>query len=322
MIIVTGANGFIGSVLVRELNALSRQDILCVDTILPSERPSPLSKAKYQEFVHTDDLQAWLTKNIGKVEVIFHMGACSSTTEKNWDYLYSNNTLYTQALFEFCTKHRVPFYYASSGAVYGAGEKGFDDATSTDQFKPLNLYGKSKWMFDIWAAEQNQTPLHWGGFRFFNVYGPNEYHKGDMSSVVYKAYKQISDHGSLKLFKSYRPEYGDGKQLRDFVYVKDVVRWMLEFWQTPKAQSGIYNMGFGKARSWLDLAEAVFSAMNKPVKIDWIEMPVDIRDQYQYFTEAKMQRLFAQKISQPAFSLEAGVHDYIKEYLSQKDQAL
>jgi ADP-L-glycero-D-manno-heptose 6-epimerase len=322
MIVVTGANGFIGSVLVRDLNARGRTDIICVDTVTPQERSAPLSKAQYQHFVHTNDLKAWLADQPGRVEVIFHMGACSSTTEKNWDYLYSNNTLYTQHLFEFCTQHRIPFYYASSAAVYGGGEKGFDDATSTDQFKPLNLYGKSKWMFDIWASEQKETPLHWGGFRFFNVYGPNEYHKGDMASVVYKAYQQISQSGSLKLFKSYRKEYGDGEQLRDFVYVKDVTRWMIEFWKNPKATPGIYNMGFGTARSWVDLAKATFAAMDKPVKIDWIEMPADIRDQYQYYTKAEMQRLFAQKVSVPMFSLESGVHDYVKEYLSQKDPNL
>lgn len=322
MIIVTGANGFIGSVLVRDLNARGRTDIVCVDTVRPEERRGPLTKCLYHSFVHTDDLPSWLADRPGRIEVIFHMGACSSTTEKNWDYLYANNTLYTQKLFEFCTHHRIPFYYASSAAIYGGGEKGFDDATSTDQFKPLNLYGKSKWMFDIWASEQHETPLHWAGFRFFNVYGPNEYHKGNMASVVYKAYHQIRETGSLKLFKSYKKEYADGHQLRDFVYVKDVTRWMIEFWKNPAAQSGIYNMGYGKARTWLDLAHAVFSAMEKPVNIEWIEMPEDIRPQYQYFTEAVMRRLFEQKISPAAYSLEAGVHDYIKEYLSQSDPIL
>lgn len=322
MIIVTGANGFIGSVLVRDLNARGREDILCVDTVSPEERPGPLSNAQYAEFVHTDRLSHWLEQNVGRCEVIFHMGACSSTTERDWDYLYNNNTLYTQRLFEFCAKHRVPFYYASSAAVYGGGEKGFDDATSTDQFKPLNLYGKSKWMFDIWAEEQTQTPLHWAGFRFFNVYGPHEYHKGDMSSVVFKAYQQIQERGSLRLFRSHRPEYKDGEQLRDFVYVKDVTRWMIDFWKDTRAPSGIYNMGYGKARTWLDLAHAVFAALNKPVKIEWIDMPAEIRGQYQYFTEAVMTRLFKRKVTLPPYTLEEGVRDYIHGYLLRENHYL
>lgn len=323
MIAITGANGFIGSVLVRELNQLNFNDIYCVDVVDDKKRVGPLSKARYRSFI---EAESFLTKmaegKISDLKVIFHMGACSSTTEMDVEYLKKNNTLYTQKLWNACIERGIPFFYASSGAVYGNGENGFDDATNPQIFKPLNPYGWSKLNFDTWALEQSKTPPRWGGYRFFNVYGPNEYHKGDMASVVFKAFNQIENSGKLKLFKSHNPDYNDGHQLRDFVYVKDVVKWMIQIWQSDHVHNGIYNMGYGQARPWIDLAKAVFSSLDKPLNIEWIDIPVNIRDQYQYYTEAKMTRLFAEGLSKPEWNLENGISDYVKGYLQKSEPFL
>jgi ADP-L-glycero-D-manno-heptose 6-epimerase len=243
------------------------------------------------------------------------MGACSATTELNVEFLNENNVEYTRRLWDWCAGNSKHFIYASSAAVYGAGEKGFDDATPPAEFKALNPYGESKATFDRWAVQQVKTPPLWVGLRFFNVYGPNEYHKGSMASVVFKAFGEIRDTAQLKLFKSHNPKYADGKQLRDFVYIKDITRWTLELMTKPKMKSGIYNMGFGVARSWLDLASATFKSVEKPLKIDWIEIPEGIRDRYQYFTEAKIDRLMALGLSKPQWPLERGVEDYVSNYL-------
>lgn len=323
MWIITGGTGFIGSALVWELNEHARQDILVVsDHVPPAERPGHLKKRKYSEFIAADGLFAFLEKRGSEVDGIFHMGACSTTTETDEDYLRRNNIEYTQKIWEFCTRKRKPLIYASSGATYGDGKLGFDDARNPSDYTPLNLYGWSKLKFDIWALQQKTAPPRWYGLRFFNVYGPNEYHKGEMSSVAFKAYNQIRETGRLKLFKSYNPRYKDGEQLRDFVYVKDITRWMREIMDNEKVASGIYNMGFGKARSWLDLAGATFGAMGKKMDIEWIEVPANIRDQYQYFTEAKMDRLMAQGLSPAAWPLEKGVTDYVQSHLAQKDPYL
>jgi ADP-L-glycero-D-manno-heptose 6-epimerase len=250
------------------------------------------------------------------------MGACSSTTETDEEYLKRNNIEYTQKLWEFCARKGKPYIYASSGATYGDGKLGFDDATPPETFKPLNLYGWSKLKFDIWAMQQTQTPSRWYGLRFFNVFGPNEYHKGEMSSVAFKAFNQIRETGKLKLFVSHNPDYKDGEQLRDFVYVKDITRWMWEIMNKPAMKSGIYNMGYGKARTWLDLAKATFQATGKPMQIDWIQVPANIRDQYQYFTEAKMDRLMGQGLSKPEWPLEKAIPDYVNGYLKAKDPYL
>lgn len=320
MIIVTGATGFIGSAIVWELNNLGREDILCVDTVPPAARPGILSKRKYEKFLDKNELLEYLKNPTDKIDWIIHMGACSSTTELNVDFLYENNTLYTQKLFEWCRDNKVPFIYASSGACYGDGAQGFDDQTDPELLKPLNPYGDSKVNFDRWVLKQKEFPPLWMGLRFFNVFGPNEYYKKDMSSVVFKAYRQINVNGDLKLFKSHVAEYKDGEQLRDFVYVKDITRWITEI-MSGTGFSGIYNMGFGTARTWLDLASAVFKNLNKEMKIEWIDIPEDMRPRYQYFTEAKMERFLSQGFSQPQWSLEDGIADYIK-YLEKDDPFL
>ncbi|WP_374031360.1 ADP-glyceromanno-heptose 6-epimerase [Bdellovibrio bacteriovorus] len=249
------------------------------------------------------------------------MGACSSTTETNKEFLWENNTYYTQRIFEWCAEHGKSMIYASSAATYGAGELGFDDTTDPEKLRPLNLYGESKVLFDRWAVKQTKTPPHWYGLKFFNVFGPNEYHKGAMSSVAFKAYNQIKDTGALGLFKSADPNYKDGEFMRDFVYVKDVTGWMAEL-MDKKPKNGVYNMGFGKPRTWLDLASGVFKAMGKDMKINWLEMPENIRGQYQYFTEAKTDKWLAAGMSPAKWPLEKAVADYIQNYLSKDDKDL
>lgn len=324
MWIITGATGFIGSALVWELNQHNQNDLLLADHVHPKDRPGLLRKRKYTEFVEADRLFDYLgdPERAARIEGVYHMGACSTTTETDEAYLQRNNVEYSQKIFNFCQMQNIPFVYASSAATYGDGKLGFDDATDSSLLKPLNLYGWSKVKFDIWALQQKKTPKRWYGLRFFNVYGPNEYHKGEQASVVFKAYNQIRDTGSLKLFKSHDPKYKDGEQLRDFVYVKDVTRWMREIMHRPSVRSGIYNMGFGRARTWLDLAQNTFLSMNRDVKIEWMDIPPNIRNQYQYFTEAKMDRLFAEGVTHPQWSLEAGVRDYVVNHLQLEDPYL
>ncbi len=317
MIIVTGANGFIGSALVWELNQAGRKDIVCVDTVSTADRPAPLKNRSFQRFLSKDQIWSFLETPEAKkhVESVLHMGACSSTTELNVAFLNENNVEYTRRLWNWCTANRKPFIYASSAAVYGDGTKGFDDATPPKSFLPLNPYGESKAAFDRWAVEQTESPPLWIGLRFFNVYGPNEGHKESMMSVVAKAFSEIRASGRLKLFKSHNSKFADGEQLRDFVYIKDITRWTLELLSKPGIKSGIYNMGFGVARTWLALAGATFKSLETPMNIDWIEIPEVIRDRYQYFTEAKIDRLISLGLSKPQWPLESGVNDYVSNYL-------
>ncbi len=314
-IIVTGANGFIGSVIVWELNRRGFTDIIAVDSVSQSER-NLLKDLQYSEFLLHTDLWAYLDKQSkGSISWAIHMGACSSTTEKNWDFLYENNTLYTQKIFETAVSKGFDVIYASSAATYGAGDYGFKDTTDSEVLKPLNLYGDSKVLFDRWVKKAPVLPQHWYGLKFFNVFGPMEYHKESMASVVYKSFNLIKKTGQVKLFRSHNPEYKDGEQVRDFVYVKDVTGWIIEL-MIKKPKSGIYNMGFGKSRTWLDLTLATFRSIGAEPKIEWVDIPSDIRDQYQYFTEANMQNWLSQGMTPPKWDLEDAVKDYIQNYLN------
>ncbi len=305
--------------MVWQLNQSGQKDILAVDSVNLANR-NLLKKRSYSQFFVAHELWSFLMTNEAKKNVswIIHMGACSSTTESNWDFLYANNFQYSQRLFEWCAQNKKNLIYASSAATYGAGENGFTDTFNCEKLRPLNLYGESKVIMDRWAVKQPATPDNWYALKLFNVFGPNEYEKGSMASVAYKAYQQINTTSALGLFKSYNPQFEDGKQLRDFIYVKDVVRWMQEL-MDKKPPSGIYNTGFGKARTWLEVAHALFQAMNKDVKINWLEMPDNIKQQYQYFTEANMQKWLAAGLSAPQWSLEDAIKDYVQQYLSRND---
>jgi ADP-L-glycero-D-manno-heptose 6-epimerase len=321
MIIITGANGFIGAALVFDLNKAGYHDLICVDSVPLSERNLLAAKpfkedSNYKSFFSKEEIWSYLDtpKAVLEVEAIVHMGACSSTLETNVEFLNENNVEYTKRLWAWCTKNQKTFIYASSAAVYGDGALGFDDIAPPEIFAPLNPYGESKAAFDRWAVKQTSTPPTWVGLRFFNVYGADERHKECMRSVVCKAYDEILDTGKLKLFRSHHPDYKDGMQLRDFVYIKDITRWIIEL--LPRTDlKGIFNMGFGEARTWLDLARSVFQNMNKPFQIEWVDIPMEMRPRYQYFTKAKIDRLLALKLSHPRWPLEKGIEDYIQNYL-------
>lgn len=313
-VIVTGGAGFIGSCIVRTLNYMGVDDITIVDHISQTDKWMNLRNKRYKEYIKRDDFLHRLPEFSGKVTHIIHMGACSSTTERDFDFLYQNNYEYTKTLWKFCTENQISFLYASSAATYGDGSQGFDDEKNIHSLMPLNGYGYSKHLFDLWAEKQNLKPKQHVGFKFFNVYGPNEYFKGSMASVVLHSFEQITKTGEMGLFKSYKDGYEDGGQLRDFVYVKDickVIRFMLEH----KEVNGLYNLGTGKARSFYDLATATFHSMNLEPKIKYIEMPEALRAKYQYYTQASMDKLKRAGYQDPFYTLEDGVRDYVQNYL-------
>jgi len=315
MIVVTGAAGFIGSCLIKRLNADNFNAIIAVDKFDNPVKNRNLEGARIQERVERSVFHEWLDKNNELVEFIFHIGARTDTTEFNKAIFDDLNVRYTKETWTRCVAYQIPLVYASSAATYGLGEIGFDDDESkVKKLMPLNPYGWSKLEFDIWALEQKEKPFFWAGLKFFNVYGPNEYHKARMASVVWHAFNQVKDTGKMKLFRSHNPKYKDGGQLRDFVYVKDVVDVCI-FLMHHRKNSGIYNLGSGNARTFLDLTKAVFKAMNKPEDISFIDTPADIRDKYQYFTEAKMEKLKRIGYDKKFVSLEEGVADYVSNYL-------
>lgn len=318
MIIVTGAAGFIGSCLVSKLNQEGFIDIVIVDDFSDSEKMKNLEGKQYSKKIHRDDFISWLKENQRLIQFVFHMGARTDTTEMNKAIFDVLNLDYTKALWNTCVEYGLPFVYASSAATYGLGEFGYeDDEQVIPKLKPLNPYGDSKNEFDKWAIEQQRKPYFWVGLKFFNVYGPNEYHKGRMASVIFHAHNQLKEKGIVKLFRSHNPSYKDGEQLRDFVYVKDVVE-VCYFLLQHRKNSGIYNLGSGKARTFLDLVKNTFKAEHERENIEFIDTPIDIRDKYQYFTEANMNKLKSIGYEKPFRSLEEGVNDYVQNYLSKK----
>lgn len=318
MIVVTGAAGFIGSCLISRLNTDNFNKIIAVDDFSKIDKLPNLEHKKILQKVERSEFFAWLDKNYKHVEFIFHIGARTDTTEFNKAIFDELNIKYTQDMWNACVNYHIPLVYASSAATYGLGEHGYDDNHDIiPKLKPLNPYGDSKNDFDIWALKQDEKPFYWAGLKFFNVYGPNEYHKGRMASVIFHAYNQIKANGKMKLFRSHNPNYTDGGQLRDFVFVKDVVEVCM-FLMHHRKDSGIYNLGSGKARTFLDLAKNVFKNLGIQENIEFIDTPVDIRDKYQYFTEANMSKLKSIGYTKPFHTLEEGVEDYVKGYLGRK----
>lgn len=320
MIIVTGGAGFIGSCVVRTLNDAGIEDITIVDNVADTNKWMNMRNKSYVEYVHKAEFLEKLPHYKG-ITAIIHMGAQSATTEKNFDYLWKNNFEYTKALWEYCAEVQASFIYASSAATYGDGSKGFDDCLGIEHLQPLNAYGYSKQLFDLWVERQAKVfPAQYAGLKFFNVYGPNEYFKGNMASMVFHGYRQIKELGMIKLFKSYHPEFGDGEQVRDFVYVKDicnVIYWLLQ----NKQISGLFNVGTGHARSFRELAEAIFRALDKEPNIMYIDMPNDLKGKYQYYTKAEMDKLHQAGYYTPFRDLAAGTMDYVQGYL-EKDFAI
>ena len=315
-VLLTGAAGFIGSCLVGKLNEMGHKNMLLVDDF--SARPDKGRNLLYRTYIARFDRMEffeWLDRSHDDVSFVFHLGARTDTTEKDWSIFEKLNLNYSKSLWERCARYGIPMVYASSAATYGGGELGYDDRHELAyRLQPLNPYGVSKNEFDKWALQQKEAPPLWAGLKFFNVYGPNEYHKGRMASVVFHTVNQIRETGKMRLFRSHRPDYQDGHQQRDFIYVKDVVD-ICYFLLTNPVNNGLYNVGSGLARTFLDLARATFRAMGLEPDIEFIDTPEDIRDTYQYFTQATMQKLRDAGYSKPFYSLEEGVRDYVKEYL-------
>ena len=320
MIIITGSAGFIGSVVVNCLNQNGKNDLILVDDFSKKNKERNYINSNYSQLINRDIFIDWLKENHNEVDFIVHLGARTDTTEFDWSVFESLNVNYTKSLFSLCSDYSIPLIYASSAATYGNGEFGYiDNHDIVYKLQPLNPYGKSKNEVDKWVLQQDKQPPFWAGLKFFNVYGPNEYHKGRMASVIFHSFNQIKETGKVKLFRSHRPDYKDGEQLRDFIYVKDiasVIIFMIEkFQQNKPIESGLYNLGTGKARSFYDLAANTFRAMNKEVNIEFVDIPCDIRDKYQYYTEADITKLRSAGYDKDFTSLEDGVYDYVKNFL-------
>lgn len=318
MIVVTGAAGFIGSCLVSRLNSDGYEDLMLVDDFGDVSKWGNLDDQKYEDRIDREFFESWFVEHTSNVSVVFHIGARTDTTEFDKEIFDELNVNYSKMIWRICTENNIPLIYASSAATYGLGEFGYeDDHSIVSKLKPLNPYGDSKNDFDKWVLTQTKTPPHWYGLKFFNVYGPNEYHKSRMASVIFHAFNQINANGTMKLFRSHNPVYKDGEQLRDFIYVKDVIEVCL-FLSKNYPASGLYNLGTGKARSFLDLAKSTFKAMGKEENISFIDTPMDIRDKYQYFTEANMSKLKNAGYVKEFYTLEDGVMDYVQNYLKEK----
>jgi ADP-L-glycero-D-manno-heptose 6-epimerase len=315
MIVVTGAAGFIGSYFVGKLNNAGFSNLVLVDRYDDTSKERNFQSKKYLRLIDRDDFLHWFEEHRCKVEMVFHLGARTDTVGQEPESYEALNLHYSQELWKACTKFRVPMVYASSAATYGNGEKGFSDSHhNIARLKPLNLYAWSKHDFDVWVLNQKKTPEFWAGLKFFNVYGPNEYHKGRMASVVLHAFKTIRETGEMKLFRSHREDVANGEQKRDFIYVDDIAEVML-FFLEKHTHPGIYNVGTGKARTFLDLTQAVFDSMKVTPEIRFVDTPEDIVSRYQYFTEADIQKLRAIGYSKSFTELENGVYAYIRNYL-------
>jgi ADP-L-glycero-D-manno-heptose 6-epimerase len=327
MLVITGGGGFIGSVLAAALNDAGHSNLVIVDRFGHDEKWRNIAKRDFFEIVAVEGLLPWLQRFGEEVEAIFHLGAISATTFTDADEIIANNLNYSIALWRWCAAAKKPLIYASSAATYGDGAAGFDDAGGIDAFKrlrPMNLYGWSKHAFDLWALRQaaaGSAPPHWAGLKFFNVFGPNEHHKGDMMSLVAKNYRKVVTGETIRLFRSHRPDYRDGEQRRDFVYVKDCVAAMLWLWRQGR-DGGIYNIGSGEARSFLDLMNALGAACGIAPNIEFVDIPPEIRPNYQYFTEARMTRLRQAGYNAPFTPLEAAVQDFVTNHLAHSDPYL
>lgn len=316
MIVVTGALGFIGSCVVKSLKIKGIGDVVAVDDFSKTYKLPNLRLEDATKKVERKHFFRWADKNVDSIKIVIHLGARTDTTEMNESIFEILNIDYTKRVWRFCSDNNIPLIYASSAATYGLGLHGFvDNHALVPRLEPLNPYGWSKQSIDLWAINQGHQPPRWYGLKFFNVYGPNEYHKGRMASVVFHAFNQIKDSGSMNLFKSHIQEYGDGEQSRDFIYIKDVLKIIWWFINNEEVEDGLYNVGTGTARSFYDLTKATFAAMNKEVKINFIDTPIDIRDNYQYYTEAEMSKLQNAGYNDPFYSLEEGIKDYVQNYL-------
>jgi ADP-L-glycero-D-manno-heptose 6-epimerase len=317
MIVVTGAAGFIGSVLAGRLNKDGLTELVLVDDFSNVDKIKNFENKTFSLKIDRGEFFDWLDSNHEQVDFVLHIGARTDTTEFDVTVFDKLNLNYTKKVWNRCADYDIPLIYASSAATYGMGEFGYnDDHDIVDKLKPLNPYGESKNEFDKWALKQKKTPPFWAGLKFFNVYGPNEFHKARMASVIFHAFHQIKNTGKVKLFKSHHPDFNDGEQLRDFVYVKDVVNVIIHL-MNKRPESGLYNLGTGKARTFIDLAKSTFDALDLEPNIEFIDTPIDIRDKYQYFTEANMMKLIETGYIQPFTSLENGVDDYVRNYLVQ-----